>query len=336
MFQAFTRPAIIRLGLALAALLVLAAGAQAEEPFYKGKRLTVLINFAAGGPTDIEGRLFAKYLVKHIDGQPGVIVQNMDGAGGLIGAQYLGEVAPKDGTVLGYLSGSAWLYVSDPDRWRVDFRKYEFVAYQPGTTVHFMRTDVAPGMHVPADIAKAQGPDRRRPERRHLEGSAVAARARHAGRAVQIRHRLSLEPAGAARAPARRDLHVLGIAAELPLRGRALAGQDRAGDAGVLRRGRRPAAAAKAAGGPVDPELSAALSPDQRHAAVRPAVGGLSGALRHELDPAADDRAAARHAAGRARGAALRRSRASTTTRTSPPRPSKQSSSRPTTRPLPT
>ena len=153
MLQAFTRPAI----LGLAAALVLTVGARADEPFYKGKRLTLLINFAAGGPTDIEGRLFAKYLVKHIEGQPSVIVQNMDGAGGLIGAQYLGEVAPRDGTVVGYLSGSAWLYVSDPDRWRVDFRKYEFVAYQPGTTVHFMRTDVKPGMHVPADIAKAQG-----------------------------------------------------------------------------------------------------------------------------------------------------------------------------------
>src|SRR5260370_6473619 len=101
----------------LAPLLGPPAPARADEPFYKGKRLTLLINFAAGGPTDIEGRLFAKYLVKHIEGQPGVIVQNMDGAGGLIGAQYLGEVAPRYGTVLGYLSGSAWLYVSDPDRW---------------------------------------------------------------------------------------------------------------------------------------------------------------------------------------------------------------------------
>src|ERR1700732_4217254 len=153
MLRAFTRPAV----LTLAALLWFAATAHADEPYYKGKRLTLVINFAAGGPTDIEGRLFAKYLVKHIAGQPGMIVQNMDGAGGLIGAQYLGEIAPKDGTVVGYLSGSAWLYVSDPERWRVDFRTYEFVAYEPGTTVHFMRTDVAPGMHVPADIAKAQG-----------------------------------------------------------------------------------------------------------------------------------------------------------------------------------
>ena len=81
-------------------------------------RLTVLINFAAGGPADIEGRIFAKYLVKHIDGAPTLVVQNMDGAGGLIGAQYLGEIAPKDGTVLGALTGTAWIYASDPERCR--------------------------------------------------------------------------------------------------------------------------------------------------------------------------------------------------------------------------
>jgi putative tricarboxylic transport membrane protein len=39
----------------------------------------------------------------------------------------------------------------------VDFKSYEFIAYQPGTTVHFVRTDVPPGIKEPADIAKAQG-----------------------------------------------------------------------------------------------------------------------------------------------------------------------------------
>jgi tripartite-type tricarboxylate transporter receptor subunit TctC len=144
--------------LATAALVSIGlAGASAQEPYYKGKRITVLINFAAGGPTDIEGRLFAKHLAKHIDGQPSVIVQNMDGAGGVVGAQFVGEVAPKDGTVMGYFAGTSWIYVSDPQRWRVDFKAYEFIAYQPGTTVHFVRTDVPPGLRTPADIVKAQG-----------------------------------------------------------------------------------------------------------------------------------------------------------------------------------
>ncbi len=108
------------------ALLVLAATcsvsrASAQEPFYKGKRLTVLVNFAPGGSTDIEGRLFARHIAKHIDGQPNVVVQNMDGAGGLNGTAYLGEVAPKDGTMLGFLGGAAWQYASEPERFRVDF-----------------------------------------------------------------------------------------------------------------------------------------------------------------------------------------------------------------------
>ena len=60
------------------------AGAHADDAFYKGKRLTILINFAVGGPTDIEGRLFAKHLARHIDGTPGIVVQNMDGAGGVV------------------------------------------------------------------------------------------------------------------------------------------------------------------------------------------------------------------------------------------------------------
>jgi tripartite-type tricarboxylate transporter receptor subunit TctC len=131
--------------------------AQADNPYYKGKRLTVLINFTAGGPTDVEGRLFARHLADHIEGRPQVIVQNMDGGGGMIGAGYLGEVAPKDGTMVGYFTGTAWRYANDPEKFRVDFRTYDFLAYQPGTTVYYARTDVPPGLKQATDIVKAQG-----------------------------------------------------------------------------------------------------------------------------------------------------------------------------------
>jgi hypothetical protein len=131
------------------------AAARAEEPFYKGKRLVVMINFAAAGPTDIEGRLFAKFLAKHLAGKPTVIVQNMDGAGGAIGTGYLGEVAPRDGTMLGYLSGTAWRHVSLKEKSRVDFLTYSFVAYQPGTTVYYVRKDAAPGLQTSGDVVKA-------------------------------------------------------------------------------------------------------------------------------------------------------------------------------------
>ncbi len=81
----------------------------------------------------------------------------MDGAGGMVGAGFLGEVAPKDGTAMGYFTGSAWRYANNPERFRVDFRSYEFIAYQPGTAIIYMRTDVPPGMKTATDIVKAKG-----------------------------------------------------------------------------------------------------------------------------------------------------------------------------------
>jgi putative tricarboxylic transport membrane protein len=145
----------VPLGLCAAALS--ASHSLANEPYYKGKRLTVLVNYAAGGPTDIEGRLLAKHIARHIEGSPSVVVQNMDGAGGMVGTGYLGEVAPKDGTVMGYFTGSAWRYAANPERFRVDFRSYEFIAYQPGTAIIYMRTDIPPGMKSATDIVKAKG-----------------------------------------------------------------------------------------------------------------------------------------------------------------------------------
>ena len=77
----------------------------AERPFYQGKNVIFLINFAAGGPTDIEGRIVARHLAKHIAGNPAVIVQNMAGAGGVTGINFLGEAAKRDALTLGYFTG---------------------------------------------------------------------------------------------------------------------------------------------------------------------------------------------------------------------------------------
>jgi len=86
---------------------------------------------------DIGAALFREILVEAHRGPHSLIVQNMDGAGGLIGAQIYGRSRsrPPEGTVSGLSSGSAWLYVSDPRTLAGGFRKYECVAYQPGTTV---------------------------------------------------------------------------------------------------------------------------------------------------------------------------------------------------------
>src|SRR5258708_822431 len=138
------------------ALAVAAQPGHAQEPFYKGKRLTILINFAHGGSTDAEARVLVRHIGRLIDGQPSVVIQNMEGAVGLTGAKYVGEIAPRDGTLAGYLTGTAFLYALDPERFRVDFKTYEFVGIQPGTSINFVRTDLAPGLKAPADIMKVR------------------------------------------------------------------------------------------------------------------------------------------------------------------------------------
>ncbi len=131
--------------------------AATADDFYTGKRLTLLINYAAGGPADIDGRVFGRHIAKHIAGQPVIIVQNLDGAGGQVGVNYLGEVAPKDGTVVGLLTGSAFVntFASKPQR--IDFRTLEFIAAQRSTSVYYMRADLKPGIKKPADLVRAEG-----------------------------------------------------------------------------------------------------------------------------------------------------------------------------------
>src|SRR5262245_13192953 len=154
MVASLTRAAAIALS-AIAVLASAALPARADDPFYKGKRLNLLINFAAGGPADIEGRLFAKHLAKHIDGAPGIIVLNKEGAGGLVGVNYLGEIGPRDGTMAGYLTAAAWHSVIEPGAFRVPFDQYEFVAYQPVNVVYYMRADTPPGIKSAADVMRA-------------------------------------------------------------------------------------------------------------------------------------------------------------------------------------
>ena len=128
----------------------------ADAPFYRGKTLTVLINFAAGGPTDVEGRLAARFLGKHIPGQPAIIVQNMPGAGGVTGTNYLGEVAKPDGLILGYFTNQFFnLLTADPTL-RVDLAKFAYIASIEGVAVAYIRKDVAPGIQDPKDMIKAK------------------------------------------------------------------------------------------------------------------------------------------------------------------------------------
>src|SRR3954452_2765006 len=96
--------------LAIAAVLVSAeAAAQPAEPFFARKTVTITIGYTAGGSYDLYGRMVARHLGKHIPGQPTLIAQNMPGAGSLKAANYIYDVAPKDGTALGVVVEAAAL-----------------------------------------------------------------------------------------------------------------------------------------------------------------------------------------------------------------------------------
>ena len=142
--------------LAIAALALCCKVAAAQQPFYAGKQLTILVNYDAGGPTDLEARVLSRHIGRHIAGNPRIIVQNMGGAGGIVGTKYLGEVAPRDGTMLGYFTGSSQRFVATPERFSVDFRSYEFIAVLPSGRIHFMRTDVRPGIKSAIDVVKGE------------------------------------------------------------------------------------------------------------------------------------------------------------------------------------
>jgi tripartite-type tricarboxylate transporter receptor subunit TctC len=78
--------------------------AQAQEVSFARKTITIYIGNTAGGSYDLYGRVVARYLGKHLPGSPTVIATNMPGAGTLRCANYIYEVAPKDGTAFGIVT----------------------------------------------------------------------------------------------------------------------------------------------------------------------------------------------------------------------------------------
>lgn len=86
-----------------------ATSAFAQESFYKGKTIRIIVATAAGGGYDLYTRTMARHLRKYIPGEPAIIVENMPGAGHLIGANYVYKVAKPDGLTMGHFIGSLFL-----------------------------------------------------------------------------------------------------------------------------------------------------------------------------------------------------------------------------------
>ncbi len=87
----------------LAVAVAAAPQARAEDvaEFYKGKRINLVVSYGPGGGYDVYARVLARHMSKYIPGNPNIVVQNMPGAGSLRGANFLYNVAPRDGTTFG-------------------------------------------------------------------------------------------------------------------------------------------------------------------------------------------------------------------------------------------
>jgi len=115
----------------------------AQEPYYKGKTLRIIAGFPPGGGVDAEARLLARHLPRYIPGSPAVIVQNMHGAGGLVGANWFEQFAKPDGLTLHYTSTTSInQQVLGAEGVKHDLRRWEVVgSIRRATSVGLIRRE---------------------------------------------------------------------------------------------------------------------------------------------------------------------------------------------------
>ena len=109
--------------------------------FYRGKTVRIIVGFSAGGGYDQYSRLIARHMSKYIPGNPAVIVDNMPGAGSIIAANHTFNAAPKDGTVIGNISGPIVLeQLFGSPSIQFDMAKFRYLAVPVSETYLFIVT----------------------------------------------------------------------------------------------------------------------------------------------------------------------------------------------------
>lgn len=144
-------------GLILVTLMT-ALPAAAEDGFYEGKTVRVIVMTSPGGGYDTYARTIARYLGNHIPGSPSVLVQNMPGAGGFIATNYVYNVAKPDGlTVLVTNSGVVLQEAVGMPGIKFDARKFEWVG-SPGPAIPVCAIMGFTGLKTLDDIMNAKTP----------------------------------------------------------------------------------------------------------------------------------------------------------------------------------
>ena len=104
------------------------AAATADDTFYAGRTLRLIVGLPAGGGADAYARLVQRYLARHVPGASAVVVQNMPGSGSLKSVLSLDNSGPDDGTTMvTFSAGLISEALTTPERIKVDFRNYGFI-----------------------------------------------------------------------------------------------------------------------------------------------------------------------------------------------------------------
>ena len=139
-------------------LILWTAEAEAQSSFYQGKTITVIAAASAGSAYDLYARLMAQFMGKHIPGNPNFIVQNMTGAGSIIGANYVYNVSKPDGLTIGAIQPSIYFnQLMKQKEVRYDWAKFAWIGSSDKSDyLLYMRADLP--YKTLADVRKAKEP----------------------------------------------------------------------------------------------------------------------------------------------------------------------------------
>src|ERR1700726_224803 len=122
-----------------------AARSDEVSDFYAGKNVQLVIGYATGGGYDDYARMLGRHIGRHIPGNPTIVPQNMPGAGSIRAANYLYNVAPKDGTMIGMVDEAIYLnQMLGTPQLRIDAAKFNWIGrILANSAVLYARRDAA-------------------------------------------------------------------------------------------------------------------------------------------------------------------------------------------------
>jgi tripartite-type tricarboxylate transporter receptor subunit TctC len=147
----------LRAALASAAIIASApVSANEVENFYKGRNVSFLVGVSQGGGYDTDLRLVARHITRHIPGRPNAVPQNMTGATGLVMANFMYRVAPRDGSVVALIqNGLPTFQAVGREGVQFDAREFQWIG-SVAPTVEAMITSKASGVRTVEDAKKRE------------------------------------------------------------------------------------------------------------------------------------------------------------------------------------